>query len=157
MHALNVKGLSSAVIIALALALAIATIYTQPSGAAEPALEASAGPQTSLAPQQPKVVLPMSPARHYFSERLPVESGGHNQQRGFTFGSFLWSTEPILQGIKLIGWQEPGTTPKSVFDLSLELNGVGIQVEDGDAFGYLRADRAFLGGSSIGIRFRYRF
>jgi len=62
-----------------------------------------------------------------------------------------------LDGVKVLGWKEPGAVQKSGFDLMLEFNGLGLQFEDHATFGYLRAGRVISGVGRLGLRFRYRY
>jgi hypothetical protein len=79
------------------------------------------------------------------------------QQHGF----FLAPPKPglalPLDGLKLLGWKRPGANPKSIFDIAIELNGLGIQLEDQNLYGYLRAARTLSDKDLFSIQFRYRY
>ena len=75
----------------------------------------------------------------------------------YTFGISGDHLPTGLDGIKFLASGDPPTERETKFDVSIELQGVGLQLEKQQTYGYFRADRAFSTDPRIGIKFRFRF
>ena len=87
----------------------------------------------------------------------PLNDDPPDKQSGLIVDAPAGPLVPNLDGVKVLGWKEPGAVQKSGFDLMLEFNGLGLQFEDQATFGFLRADRVLSGVDRLGLRFRYRY
>jgi len=62
-----------------------------------------------------------------------------------------------LDGIKLLGRAGPSTDRATKFDVTLEIQGMGVQFETDRTYAFMRADRAFTNEHRLGIQFRFQF
>jgi hypothetical protein len=62
-----------------------------------------------------------------------------------------------LHGIKLVHGVNPHAHHTTAFDVAVEVQGVGLQLENDRNYAYVRADRVFTNEHRVGIRFRFQF
>ena len=97
------------------------------------------------------------------SSAQPVMSGGpaqYNLERingDFTFTAKDRLLMANLDGIKLVSGQGPQAHHKTEFDVAVEVQGVGVQLENDRTYGYVRAERVFTNEHRVGIRIRFQF
>ena len=121
--------------------------------AAALALTACAGtvPTAPVADNQKAERVKSTLSFHARDKRIPV------YRKDYTIGAKNRYVPEELDGVKLLGWNNPRLGEQNGFDVTVEVQGVGLQFEGDRTYGYMRADRAFTTDSRMGVRFRFRF
>ena len=87
----------------------------------------------------------------------PEEFNLERMNGDYTFSAKDRPLMANLDGIKLVNGEGPHAHHKTEFDVAVEVQGVGVQLENDLTFAYVRADRVFTNEHRIGIRFRFQF